>query len=214
MKFVKENKYGGCFLVSENDDSTTIIYISRCEDFPDEYWYWIFDVENEVIDEFLQSVLDDDSYSTVGVSGASYSSIKEVLEEVIEDGSIECGSVISEVYEHFGESMLKDFSKTINVPFMPGDTVWCTTSDQSDWVLEPIECVVEDISIADRRGTLEFVINSKAKSDGWGVLGVPDLLIPNHMNVRHTKDVGVNVFLDYADAEKVLKNNKEENGGE
>ena len=93
-------------------------------------------------------------------------------------------------YEDLDES---NKIKSVNeFPCNVGDTVWCITSDQSDCILEPIECIVDHIVISVEG--VEFSINSKASSTGWSDTFLY-IAIPDHMNIRHMEDFGENVFV-------------------
>ena len=93
-------------------------------------------------------------------------------------------------------------SKNINIqlPTNVGDTVWCTTSDQIDVILEPIECTISQIIIM-KGNELKFLIYSK----NTDYLPFSDKKLPNHMNERTIYDFGKNVFFEKYQAEEKLK---------
>lgn len=91
------------------------------------------------------------------------------------------------------------------LPCKIGDTVWCITSDQYDFIMEPIECIVNGIGMnIDNPNILTFYIDSKNSTDGWTTT-FPNAKIPNHMNIRYSEDFGKSVFLTRECADHQLK---------
>ena len=100
---------------------------------------------------------------------------------------------------------LEESGKLIELPCSVGDIVWCTTSDQYDYISEPIECLVNEISSnIDNKNIIIFRIDSISSTDGW-TYAFPNVTISNHMNIRHIEDFGKSVFLTREEAELKLK---------
>lgn len=91
----------------------------------------------------------------------------------------------------------------VELPCRVGDTVWCTTSDQIDYILAPIECKVVHVDI-DEKG-VKYQIYSKDYTSNWGTPF--DCNIPNHMNERTNDDFGKTVFLKREQALKKMEDN-------
>lgn len=98
-----------------------------------------------------------------------------------------------------------ELEQSVKLPCKVGDKAWCITSDQYDYITEPIECTVNEISInIDNPRLLLFRIDSNNSTDGWSDT-FPDMRIPNHMNIRHIDDFGKTVFVTREEAEQHLK---------
>lgn len=100
---------------------------------------------------------------------------------------------------------MEEQGKLLALPCKVGDIVWCITSDQYDYIVTPIECTVNEISVnIDNSSLLLFRIDSNDSTDGWADM-FPNMRIPNHMNVRRIDDFGKTIFPSKEIAESKLK---------
>ena len=108
------------------------------------------------------------------------------------------------------EQLKSELEQSVKLPCKVGDKAWCITSDQYDYITEPIECTVNEISInIDNPSLLLFRIDSNDSTDGWTDT-FPNMRIPNHMNIRRIDDFGKTVFITREEAERHLKGKVEE----
>jgi FtsZ-binding cell division protein ZapB len=108
-------------------------------------------------------------------------------------------------YYNEAKQLKLELEQSIKLPCNVGDKAWCITSDQYDYITEPIECTVNEISInIDNPRLLLFRIDSNNSTDGWTDT-FPNMRIPNHMNIRRIDDFGKTVFITREEAEQALK---------